>query len=246
MDENRWTLVRQGVPSRINPQDLHALEMGLNLRDRCGGEITVLSMGPPQAEESIREALAMGADGGILLTDSVFGGADTLATSTVLAQAIRNLAPAPDLILCGSRTSDSDTGQVGPQVAEDLRLPHVAYVTSVREEQSGLVVTRRVDRQQETVRVQLPALLTVLHASTAPREIPFASIEEAFGAKEIRNWNLADLGLEARQVGFAGSATWVRAIREPQSGHRANLLAGTPEEAVAAILKTLRERHIVE
>jgi electron transfer flavoprotein beta subunit len=246
LDEKRWTLVRQGVPSRINPHDLEALEVALSLRDQAGGEVLVFSMGPPQTEESLREALAMGADRAILLTDSAFGGADTLATSTVLAQAIRRLPSPADLILCGIRSADSDTAQVGPQVAEDLELPHVAYVTDIRVEEYALVVSRQVDRHSETIRVYLPALLTVLRASTSPRDIPFASIEDAFRSKEVQRWNMVDLGLEAHQVGFAGSATWVRRIREPEASHRANMVQGTPQEAVDAILRALRERYVIE
>jgi electron transfer flavoprotein beta subunit len=246
MDEKRWTLAREGVPSRVNPHDLQALEMALLLRDLTGGEVVSLTMGPPESEEALREALAMGADKGILLSDSALAGADTLATSTALAQAIRKLASPPELILCGTRTTDSDTGQVGPQVAEDLGIPHVAYVVQVQTEGDALVVQRIVDRRRETLRVRVPILLTVLRASSRPRDIPFLSVEEAFSEKEIEKWGIEALGLKADEVGFAGSATRVRKIREPQETRRMHLVQGKPHEAVKVIVQALMERHILE
>ena len=246
LDEKRWTLVREGVPSRINPHDLEALEVALNLRDLRGGDVVALSMGPPQSEEALREALAMGADHGILLTDPAFGGADTLATSAVLAAGIRRLFPPADLVVCGARSSDSDTGQVGPQVAEDLGIPHVAYVTDFHVEDRSVVVSRKVDRVIETLRVFPPALLAVTRAPARPRDISFACIEQAFQDKDLQRWGLADLGLAPHEVGFAGSATWVRRIREPQSDHGGKIITESPAEAVEAILQVLKERYIVE
>ena len=138
-----------------------ALETALALKEKEGGTVTVLSMGPPQSEEALREALAAGADRAVLLTDRAFAGADTLATSHALAAAIRKLDPAPDLILCGRQTSDSDTGHVGPQIAEELDLPQVCEVNEIHTEQGGLVVRRTSDGFVDLVRVSLPALLTV-------------------------------------------------------------------------------------
>jgi electron transfer flavoprotein beta subunit len=246
IDENRWTLAREGVSSRINPHDLHALELALLLREASGGAVMAMTMGPPQSEEVLREALAMGVDRGVLLTDPRLAGADTLATSTALAQAIRTFTQAPELILCGTRSTDSDTGQVGPQVAEDLGVPHVAYVEKVRSEGKGLIVQRRVDLYRETLRVRLPALLTVLRAPSRPRDISLPAIERAFLEKEVQHLGLEELGLEPSQVGFEGSATWVRRIYEPKVSREVQLLEGAPQEAVEAIVKTLLKRYILE
>lgn len=246
MDEERWTLVRTGVPSLVNPHDLQALELALMLRDLHGGEVLALTMGPPQSEEALREALAMGADQGILLTDPALAGADTLATSAVLAQTMRRLPVPPDVILCGTRTTDSDTGQVGPQVAEDLGIPHVAYVEDVEVEGQNLMVRRRVDRYRETLRVRVPVLLTVLRAPSRPRSIPFLFVEEAFRTKQVLHWGIADLGLEPNRAGFAGSATRVREIREPMETRQTRLVNGNPLEAVQAIMQAFMERHILE
>jgi electron transfer flavoprotein beta subunit len=246
IDEHRWTLAREGVPSRINPHDLHALELALRLREQAGGELVAMTMGPAQSEEALREALAMGADRGILLSDPGLAGADTLATSTALAQAIRKMGDAPKLVLCGTRSTDSDTGQVGPQVAEDLGIPHVAYVEEVQMKGDHLLVRRRVDRYRETLKVRLPALLTVLKAPCRPRDTPFTSIEKAFLEKEVQCFDIKDLDLEPDQVGFAGSATWVRRIYEPRLSRKGQLLEGEPQEAVEAIVQALLKLYVLE
>jgi electron transfer flavoprotein beta subunit len=245
LEEGRWTLLRQGVASRVNHHDLQALETALILRNAHGGEVVVLTMGPPQAEEALREALAMGADRAVLLTDPAFSGADTLATTAVLGRAVRKLGPPLDLILCGARSSDSDTGQVGPQVAEDLGIPHLAYVTEVRIEGGRCVVRRHLDGQVETLGVAMPALLTVLRAPGRPRLIPLGGIERAFEGDGLMRWGLSQLGLDRTQVGLSGSATRVRSIREPQAWRHVRRLEGTPQEAVEAILKALKDHHIL-
>jgi len=246
IDERRWTLVRQGVPSRINPHDLEALETALTLKDRLEGEILVMTMGPPQSEEALREALAMGADRAVLLSDPCLAGADTLATSFVLATAIRRLAFPPDLILCGARSADSDTGQVGPQIAEELGLPHVAYVQEVNPRGDYLTVRRRLDRHMETMRVRLPALLTVARASTQVREVSLRCVEAAFEQGAVELWGIAELGLEPHLVGRMGSATWVRRIFQPQGHHKTRWVRQDPEQAVREIVRALVERHIID
>ncbi len=246
IDEERWTLVRQGVPSRINPHDAEGLETALTLRDRHGGEVLVMTMGPPQSEEALREALAMGADRAILLTDPRLAGADTLATSLALARAIERLPWRPDLILCGARSSDSDTGQVGPQLAEELGLPHVAYVQEVAKEGEALVVRRSLDRYWETIRVRLPALLTVSRAPGPVREISLRSIDGAFEGGTMDRWGISELGLEPETVGHPGSATWVRRIFRPEGHTRTKWVRGGPQEAANEILQALVDRHILD
>jgi electron transfer flavoprotein beta subunit len=188
----------------------------------------------------------MGADQGFLITDPAFSGSDTLVTAAVLARAIGRLDPGPDLILCGIRTADSDTGQVGPQVAEELGVPHVAYVTEVEGGERYLTVARRVDRQKETLRVPLPALLTILQAPSRPRDVPLSSVEEAFRDKGIERWSAEALGFEPHEVGLAGSATWVRRIREPEGSRKGRLVQEGLNEAVQAIVQALREQYVID
>jgi electron transfer flavoprotein beta subunit len=246
IDQRRWTLVREGVPSCINPHDLLALETAFVLRERHRGEVLVLSMGPPQSEESLREAIAMGADEAILLTAPQMAGADTLATSKVLARAIEILEPSPALILCGTRSTDSDTGQVGPQVAEALDIPHVAYVEEVEIEGTKAMVKRVLDRQRQTLKVGLPVLLTILRSPRPPSDISLWRIEDAFEPQKVRKWGLEELRLRPEEVGLQGSATVVRSIRRPETQRRGKLLQCTPTEAVECILEALRERYLLE
>ncbi len=246
IDEERWTLVREGVPSMINPSDVEGLETALTLRDRHNGEILAMTMGPPRSEEALREALAMGADRAILLTDERLMGSDTLVTSLVLARAIERLPWQPDLILCGARSSDSDTGQVGPQLAEELGLPHVAYVQEVTKDGQSLVVRRTLDRYWETIRVRLPALLTVSRAPATAREISLRSIDKAFEEGAMERWGIVELGLDPRVVGHSGSATRVRRIFRPEGHIRTKWVRGDPQGAVDEIVRALVDRHILD
>jgi len=245
LDEGRWTLARQGVPGRINPQDLEALEAAFQLRDTHGGCTTVLSMGPPQAEEALREALAMGADGAVLITDPALAGSDTLATSRALSRALIRFDPRPDLILCGSRSSDSDTGQVGPQIAEELGLPYAGYALEMEIKQDGLYVLRRLDRHLQRLRMSTPAVVSVLRSPRKPREIPLGAIREAFDSKKCQVLGLQDLGLRPQEVGLKGSATVVRGISESGSKRAGRLLILPPHLAVGTIMECLREHHLI-
>lgn len=245
MEEGRWILARQDVPSRINPYDLEALEIALGLVQERGGSVSVLCMGPPQAEEALREALAMGAQRAILISDPALAGSDTLATSHALASAIKRLVPAPELILCGARSTDSDTAQVPPQIAEELGLPHASYALEVEVLGRELRVLRRMDRQLERLRMAMPALVSVLKAPRRPREIPLGAIHTAFEARRVSFWGLSHLGLDPREVGLAGSATVVRSILEPPARREGKILDKPPHEAVEAILEALREHHVI-
>ena len=180
IDRERMTIIREGVESIINPLDCIALEAALDLRRKQGGKITVLSMGPSQSEEALLEALAFGADQAILLTDRAFAGADTLATSRVLARAISMLSPFPDLVLCGKQTTDSDTGHVGPQVAEELDLPQVCGVHEIHLEMNSLLVKQLSDGFLNTFKVRMPALLTVSNELFVPHHISLGDLERAF------------------------------------------------------------------
>ena len=174
IDQKTGTLIREGVPSIINPEDKHALEAALCLKESHGGKITVISMGPLQAKDALREALCMGADEAILITDRAFGGADTLATSRTIASAIRNLDY--DVIFGGRQAIDGDTAQVGPEIAEHLEIPQVTYVQDVKVESDGLLVNRALEDGYEIIKVQTPVLLTAIAELNHPRYNAFPLI----------------------------------------------------------------------
>lgn len=246
MDKERMTIIRDGVESIINPNDCVALDAALDLRGREGGGITVISMGPPQSEEALREALAYGADRAILLTDPVFAGADTLATSHVLARAIGMLDPIPDLILCGTQTIDSDTGHVGPQVAEELNLPMVSNVIEIHLEDGYLTVKRVHDGFLDTIRIKRPALLTISREMHKPRHLSLADLESAFSNQGILRMGHRELGLSPDEVGFSGSATWVQKLHRPPPKRKGEVLTGTPQFLVEEIIRRLEFLSIID
>jgi len=168
IDPKTNTLVREGVPSIMNPYDLHAVEAALQIKEKTSGKVTAITMGPPQAEEVLREAIAMGVDDAVLLTDRRFAGADTWATSYTLSQAAKKIGF--DLIICGKQAIDGDTAQVGPEMAEFLDIPHVAYVRKIEKiDSSEMVFERLMDDCYEKLLVSLPALITVVKELNNPR-----------------------------------------------------------------------------
>lgn len=246
MDRERMTIIREGVDSVINPLDYVAIEAALELRKKAGGRVSVITMGPPQSEVALREALAVGADRAILLTDPLFAGADTLATSHVLARAIGRLDPLPDIILCGMQTTDSDTGHVGPQIAEELGLPQVCGVNEIHIEGKGLVVKRLSDGFLDTIRLTLPALLTVTKGLCAVMDLPLGALEAAFSTKEVCRWSIDDLGLSKGEVGFEGSATQVRRLRQPPPRGNGEIVTGPPQDLVSHLLRRLEALSILD
>lgn len=246
IDLERMTLIREGVESTINPLDRVALEAGLDLRRRAGGQVTVLSMGPPQSMESLREALATGADRAILLTDPAFAGADTLATSHVLARAISRLETFPDLLLCGVQTTDSDTGHVGPQIAEELGLPQVCGVSEINLEGDSLVVERLSDGFLDTVRVTLPALISVNRELCPLRSLPLGALEMAFSQGDISRWGREELGLSEEEVGFKGSATRVQRLLPPAPMRKGEFVNGSPHLLVGRLTRILEALGILD
>lgn len=244
--EGGWVRIkREGVPSIVNPLDLHALEAGLRLREKHGGEVIAISMGPPQCEEALREAMAMGVDRAILLSDRRFAGSDTLATSYALGKAIEEVG-AFDLIVCGAQTIDSDTGQVGPQLAEELGVPHIAYVEKIRKVHDRLMLERVCDGFLETISVRLPALITVSKRLNVPRRPTLGGIEEAFESKAVQTWDLERIKANPRFAGDQGSATWVRRLDPPPSKKKGQMATESPRELANLIYQTLIERNIIE
>jgi len=236
--------VRTADFSDLNPFDRPAIEMALRLREEAGGKITVLSMGPPVAADALRQALALGADGAVLLCDRALAGADSLATSTALAAAIAKLAPY-DLVLFGTRTSDSDTGQVGPQTAVLLGLPLVTWVHELERTEHGLLTERRADGFRERFEVLLPGVMTIHPASFAPRDAALAGIEEAYETGNVRIWNLEELGCAPAEVGAAGSPTRVVSLTKKKKDRKCELLTGTGEELAETLVQKLLGRGLI-
>lgn len=209
LDPVKGTLIRDGVPSIMNPDDKGGLEEALKLKDKYGAHVTVITMGPPQAEAILREAYAMGVDRAILLTDRRFGGADTLATSNTLAAALRKIDA--DLVIAGRQAIDGDTAQVGPQIAEHLGLPQVSYVKEM--EFNDINKTLKIKRATEDgyylLEVGLPALVTVLAEANQPRYMRVAGIVDTFD-KEVEVWSRDDIEVDDKVIGLAGSPTKVK------------------------------------
>ena len=243
IDPETNTLRRQGIANVVNPFDAYALEEGVRLKERYGGKVTALSMGPPQAEEMLREAISCGADEAILLSDTAFAGADTLATSYTLSRAMNKIGEY-DLVVCGRQTIDGDTGQVGPELAEWLDVPFAAYVSKVEEIENGLMrVERMVEDGHEVIEMPLPGIITVVKEINVPRLPSLRGMARAKKA-EMPVWTAADLGVDENMVGLAGSATAVVRVFFPQRVHEGEMLEGDPESQVDALLEKLRKAGI--
>lgn len=243
LDPTTGTLIRDGVPSIINPDDKAGLEAALMLKDEHGGHITVLTMGPPQADKALREALAMGADRAILLTDRKFAGADTWATSMTIAAAIRKLDY--DLIIAGRQAIDGDTAQVGPQIAEKLELPQVSYVEDVQVEGDKLILRRQFEDRYHKVRVSTPCLITTLTELNTPRYMSVGGIFDAYREMEVETWTRDDIEIDDAALGLKGSPTRVKksftkAVKAPGKKYEVD-----PAQAAEIILDNLKEKFII-
>jgi len=246
LDPKTGNLIREGIESIINPDDRHALEAAISLKQGLGGKVTAVSMGPPQAIDAISEALGMGADRGILLSDRAFAGADTWATSFTLGKAIEKLG-GYDLILCGRQAIDGDTAQIGPQVAEYLGIPQVSYVCAIEEaKKKSMVVKRRLEDGYERVQCTLPALITVIAEINTPRYPLVGELIAACREKApISIWNAADLGVQTRDVGIEGSLTHVIRTFSPKFKREGVILKGDTREAVGALVDKLKENRLL-
>jgi electron transfer flavoprotein beta subunit len=210
IDMRTGTLIREGVPSIINPEDKNAIEEALRLKaGHADAKVTVLSMGPPQAGSALREALSMGADKAILLSDKAFAGADTLATSYLLSVAIRKIEEY-DLILCGGQTIDGETGQVGPQLAEWLALPQATHAEEIKVEGGRVTVKSNFENVTRVIEMETPALITVSNRINKPRYKHMNKVLKAFRDKETITWSNEDLKPNPTRIGLNGSPTWVR------------------------------------
>jgi len=232
------TLIREGVPSIINPYDMHAIEAGLQIKGKVGGSITVITMGPPQAEVALRDAISMGADDAVLLTDKAFAGSDTWATSYTLSRAIEKLGA--DIIICGKQAIDGDTAQVGPEIAEFLNIPHISYVKAIEEiTQNSIKVQRMMDEGYNIVEASLPVLLTVVKELNVPR-LPSLKGKIAAKKAEIEKWGVRDIQADEKNLGLKGSPTQVKNIFAPEARSDRKILQGTLEEQVDALVNELK------
>lgn len=240
------TLDRAAMLTIMNPDDKAGLEAALRLKDQYGAEVTVVTMGLPKAEEVLREALAMGADKGILVTDRVLGGADTWATSTTIAGAIRNLDY--DLIITGRQAIDGDTAQVGPQIAENLHIPQISYAEEIKvESENSLIVKRQYEDRYHIIRVKLPCLLTALAELAEPRYMSVKGIVEAY-EKEIKIMSFDDLkdSFNPEWIGLKGSPTNVyQSFTKQAKGAGEKFEDLSAEEAVKLIIERLDAKHII-
>jgi electron transfer flavoprotein beta subunit len=246
LDPKTGSLIREGVKSIINPDDRHALEAGVSLKEEMGGKVTVVSMGPPQAIDAISEAMGMGADRGILLSDAAFAGADTWATSFTLGRAIKRIGKY-DLILCGRQAIDGDTAQIGPQVADYLQVPQVSYVFEIEEiKKKTLVVRRRLEDGFERIEATLPALLTVIGELNIPRYPMMGRMIDACREKApIDVWNAADIGVKTSEIGLEGSLTHVIRTFAPKFKREGEMLEGDTKQSVRSLIGKLREERII-
>lgn len=232
------TLIREGVPSIINPYDLHAIEAALQIREKAGGKVTVITMGPPQAEDALREAISMGVDEVRLISDRAFAGADTWATSHTLFKAIDKIGY--DIVFCGKQAIDGDTAQVGPEVAEFLNIPHISYVKKIEDIGNGSIkVQRLMDDGYDVVESTLPVLLTVVREINTPR---LPSLKGKMAAKKavVTKMNMNDIGAVESNVGLKGSPTQVKNIFAPQAKAGRKMLQGSLEEQVGSLVEELR------
>ena len=237
------TLDRAAMLTIMNPDDKAGLEAALRLKDQYGAEVTVVTMGLPKAEEVLREALAMGADKGILVTDRVLGGADTWATSQTLAGAIRNLEY--DLIITGRQAIDGDTAQVGPQISEHLNIPVISYAQDIKVEDNFVIVQRQYDDRYHVLKAQMPCLVTALGEMNEPRYMTPGGIFDACDA-EITVWGRANLvDVEDSNLGLKGSPTQIAKASDKVRKGAGEKVALDPTEAVAYIMDKLTEKHVI-
>lgn len=238
IDPDTKTLLRCDVPMVVNPLDKNAMEVALQLKAKMDARIMVLSMGPPEAGNIVKECLALGGDQGILLSDPAFGGADTFATAYTLAKGIQKIGPY-DVILCGMASSDGSTEWVGPQIATFLKIPVVTMVKEIVESgTSTWKVKASIDNGYRLMQVNLPALFTVTREVNTPRNLSFSGIIKA-RKKEIEQWGIDDLGVSQDSVGLKGSPTIVSQLNTTVSNRNVEFIMGTREEKAESLVQKL-------
>lgn len=245
LDPKTNTLIRDGVPSIINPDDKSGIEAALKIKEQVGGTVTVVCMGPPQADVAIREALAMGCDDGVLISGREFGGSDTLATSTIIAAGLKTLDY--DLIITGRQAIDGDTAQVGPQIAEHLGLPVISYAADIKVDGDSVIVKRQYEDRYQKVRIKTPCVITALTELAEPRYMSVGGTVDAY-AKEVKVLGFEDLKdkLNPEHIGLKGSPTnVVQSFTKQAKGAGTVLKDVSADEAVKAIIAKLEEKYII-
>lgn len=239
------TLIRDGVPAILNPDDANALEQALQIKDENPGTaVTVVTMGPPQAQEMLEECMAMGADDAVLLSDRALGGSDTWATSNAIAAGIKKIGEY-DIIFAGRQAIDGDTAQVGPQIAEKLGIPQVTYVKNFELQDQSAVVERSLEDGYEKLKVKLPCVLTAIKELNVPRYMSVRGILRA-AKTEVKVWNAADIGVDVKTVGLKASPTNVfKSFTPKPKGAGVKIEGDTPKEKAANLLIALKEKHII-
>ena len=245
IDPVTGTLIREGVPSIINPDDLAGIEAALELKDRHGYEVIVVSMGPPQADVALREALAMGCDEAYLITDRLFGGADTWATSSTIAGALKIIGY--DLIITGRQAIDGDTAQVGPQIAEHLNIPQIAYAEALRMEGDHIIVKRQYEDRYQMLQVKLPALITTLQEMNEPRYMSVGGVMSAYQEKEVKVLTYDDIKdhVKKKDIGLKGSPTRVKKSFTKTAKAMGTVHEVSEDEAVSLIIDKLKEKYVL-
>ena len=237
------TLDRGAMLAIMNPDDKAGLEAALKIKDETGAEVIALTMGLPKAEEVLREAIAMGADSGILVTDRVLGGADTWATSTTLAGALRNIDY--DLIISGRQAIDGDTAQVGPQIAEHLGLPVISYAQDIKVEGNSVIVERQFDDRYHVIKAQMPCLITALAELNEPRYMTPGGIFDAYD-KEITVWGRNDLkDVDDSNLGLKGSPTKIAKASDKVRKGKGEQVQLSDSESVEYIIGKLKEKFVI-
>ena len=246
IDPETGSLKRLGTAARTNPYDLYALEAALRIREQVGGKVTVLTMGPPQAEAMMRDAYMMGADDAVILSDRKFAGSDVLATSYTLSQGIRLLGGAV-LILCGRQTTDGDTAQVGPAIAEHLGIPHAAWVGKIlASDQAGITVEQVFASVIQKSRLRFPCLITVEKSVCVPR-LPSYRLKQRALAHPVRTLSFDCLpNKNLSRCGLTGSPTHVENMFAPPANAKKVLLSGSVAEKAAALTAVLKEKRLLE
>jgi electron transfer flavoprotein beta subunit len=243
IDPVKGTLIRQGVPSIMNPDDKAALEAALRIKDALGANVIAVSMGPMQADAVLREALAMGADEAILVSDPLFGGADTWATSATLAATITKLEY--DLVLTGRQAIDGDTAQVGPEIAEHLGIPHISYAKGLQIEGDKVIVRRQFEDRYQILSAKMPALVTTLSEINQPRYMTPRGIFEAYREKQVTHWQRTDIPVESENIGLKGSPTRVIDTSPKVRKSPGTKIEEDVDKSVQFLIDKLKEKYIL-
>ena len=249
VDPVTHTLVRKGVPSIVNPFDTYAQEVGVRLKEKLGGKVVVISMGPEQAKEAIKTCLSVGADAGYLISSRKFGGSDTLATSYILSEAIKAVEEKEglkfDLILCGKQAVDGDTAQVGPQISEHLGIPVISYAQEIQIDGDSVIVKRQYDDRYHMLKAKMPCLITALSELNEPRYMTPGGIFDAY-KKDITVWGRNDLkDVLDSNLGLKGSPTQIAKASDKVRKGAGEKVVLDPTASVNYIVDKLTEKHVL-